>query len=130
MRYLTAEGILILHALVVDETGGSHGVRETELLQSIAHKPQSQFGGKDLYPDIFTKAAVLLEAIANYHVFVDGNKRTSFIATARFLSLNGFEVTMSNHDVEEKVLAVATKHMNLEQIAAWLKKNSKKLRRI
>ena len=129
MRYLTAEGILILHALVVDETGGSHGVWETELLQSIAHKPQSQFGEKDLYPDIFTKAAVLLEAIANYHVFVDGNKRTSFIATARFLSLNGFEVTMSNHDVEEKVLAVATKHMNLEQIAAWLKKNSKKIRR-
>ena len=124
MRYLTAQEILILHALVVDTTSGSHGVRDIALLASIAHKPSATFGGNDLYPDIFHKAAVLLEAICNYHVFIDGNKRTSFIAAARFLSLNGYEIVASNEDVETTVLAVATKRIDIEALAKWLKEKS------
>ena len=127
MRYLTAQEILILHALVVDATGGSHGVRDTALLASIAHKPSAKFGGKDLYPDVFLKAAVLLEAIANYHVFIDGNKRTSFIAAARFLYLNGYDVTASNKDVEKTVLSVATKKVGVEKLGRLLKENSKRI---
>ena len=126
MRYLSAEDILILHAFVVDETGGSHGVRDTRLLQSIVHKPQSSFGGKDLYDGIFKKAAVLLEAIVNYHVFVDGNKRTALISTARFLHLNGHSLTATNKDVEKIVLAIATKKMDIEKLEKWLKKNTAK----
>jgi death-on-curing protein len=128
MRYLTAEEILVLHALVVDETGGSHGVREVDLLRSIAHKPSSRFGGRDLYKDTFTKAAVLLEAIVNYHVFVDGNKRTSFIAAARFLHLNGYQFAASNREAEKMILAVATKNVDVSELSAWLKKHAKKIR--
>ena len=124
MRYLTAQEILILHALVIDATSGSHGVRDITLLASIAHKPSAMFGGKDLYSDIFHKAAALLEAICNYHVFIDGNKRTSFIAAARFLSLNGYEIAASNKDVETTVLAVATKKIDIEALAKWLKEKS------
>ena len=124
MHYLSPEEILILHALVVDATGGSHGVRDTALLASIAHKPSARFNGKDLYPNIFQKAAVLLEAIANYHVFVDGNKRTSFIAAGRFLYLNGVEINASNEDVERIVLGVATKRVSVEELTTWLEKNS------
>ena len=124
MRYLTAEEILVLHALVVDATGGSHGVRDIALLASIAHKPSTRFGGNDLYPDLFHKAAILLEAIANYHVFIDGNKRTSFIAAARFLHVNGYDIQANNEDVEKIVLAVATKKMNVEDVAKWLKEKS------
>lgn len=124
MRYLSAQEILVLHALVVDAAGGSHGVRDIALLASIAHKPAAKFGGKDLYPDLFFKAAVLLEAIANYHVFVDGNKRTSFIAAARFLHLNGYAIETDNTDVEKTVLAVATKKIGVEELAEWLKQKS------
>lgn len=127
MRYLTAEELLILHALVVDATGGSHGVRDTALLASIAHKPQAKFGGKDLYPDVFLKAAVLLEAIANYHVFIDGNKRTSFIAAARFLHMNRYDIEADNKDVEKTVLLVATKRMSVEELTEWLKEKSRRI---
>ncbi len=127
MRYLSAEDILILHAFVVDATGGSHGVRDVGLLKSIAHKPQSQFGGKELYTGVFKKAAVLLESITNYHVFIDGNKRTAFTIAARFLYLNGYEFTPTNKDAEKTVLKVATKKISLAELEAWLKKNSKKL---
>lgn len=125
MRYLTAQEILVLHALVVDETGGSHGVRDVPLLQSIAHKPQTRFGGKELYRGVCMKAAVLLEAVINYHIFVDGNKRTGLIVAARFLALNGYELAASNKQLESLALAVATKQMDGKAIAAWLKKYSK-----
>ena len=129
MRYLSPEEILILHALIVDKTGGSHGVRDAHLLASIAHKPQLRFGGKDLYSDIFTKAGVLLEAVVDYHIFVDGNKRTSLIAVARFLQLNGYQLTATNSEAEETILMVATKRLEVKELAQWLKKNSKKIKR-
>jgi len=126
MRYISAEELLMLHARVVDATGGSHGVRDVGLLQAIIVKPSAQFGGNELYPSIFKKAAVLLEAIANYHVFVDGNKRTAFMAAAYFLHINGYELVATNKAVEKTVLAVATKHMNLAALEAWIGKHTEK----
>ncbi|MEK7129031.1 MAG: type II toxin-antitoxin system death-on-curing family toxin [Patescibacteria group bacterium] len=126
MRYLSAQDILILHALLVDETGGSHGIRDIGLLQSIEHKPKSSFVEKELYPGVFLKAAILLEAIANYHIFVDGNKRTAFVAAAHFLAVNGYEIMATNKDVEKTILSVAEKRLSVEKLSFWLKKNSKK----
>jgi death-on-curing protein len=127
MRYLTAEEVLVLHALVIDEYGGSHGVREVALLQSIVHKPQAMFGGKDLYATLFDKAAAFCEVIVNFHVFVDGNKRTALIATARFLHVNGHELTATNTQAEKIILSVATKSVDVAALAAWLKKHSKRI---
>ena len=129
MRYLTAKEILVLHALVVDETGGSHGVRDVSLLASIAHKSQAEFSGKELYRGIFKKTAILLEAITNYHVFVDGNKRTALVGAARFLYLNEYELTATNKDAEKIVMRVANKEIDMKQLTAWLKKNSKSITR-
>ena len=115
-----------MHALVIDETGGSHGVRDVGLLASIVHRPQARFGGKELHKGVHTKAAMLLEAIINYHVFVDGNKRTGLISTARFLALNSYDLVASNAELERVALVVATKKMSVKEIAAWLKKHSQK----
>ena len=123
-----AQELLVLHALVIEETGGSDGVRDVALLASAAAKPQTSFGGKELYQGVFLKAAVLLEAVVNYHAFVDGNKRTGFVAATRFLFLNGHTFSGSNKDVEKTVLLIATKKMQVGDIAAWLKKNSKRNR--
>ena len=116
----------MLHARVIDATGGSHGVRDIGLLQSIIVKPSAQFGGKELYSGVFRKAAVLLESIANYHVFVDGNKRTAFTATAYFLHINGYELTATNKAVEKTIISVATKHINLDALEAWIEKHIEK----
>ena len=118
---------MVLHALVIDEIGGSHGVRDPHLLESIVRKPQSRFGGKELYRGVFKKAAVLLEATASYHVFVDGNKRTAFTATARFLYVNGYELAVGKRDAEKTVLATVTKAVDIESLERWLKKNSRRI---
>ena len=125
MQYLTGEEILVIHARLVDATGGSHGVREHNLFASIIEKPKMAFGGKELSPTVFDKAAVYFESIARFHVFIDGNKRTSITAAARFLFLNKYELKAINKEVEDYVLEVAVGNHRLEQIAAWLKKHSK-----
>ncbi len=78
MKYLSAEQVLFIHSRLIDETGGSHGIRDTGLLQAAVERPKATFGGKDLYPDIFYKAAALLESLIKNHPFIDGNKRTAW----------------------------------------------------
>ncbi len=89
MRYLTAEQVLFLHARLIEETGGSHGIRDVGLLQSAVARPRATFEGEDLYPDVCSKAAALMHSLINNHPFVDGNKRTGTAA------LKSFEPTLS-----------------------------------
>lgn len=124
MNYVSAEDLLVLHAMIIDASGGSNGVRDPHLLASITEKPAACFGGADLYPTLWNKAAILFEGLVNYHVFVDGNKRTGFVATARFLSMNGYTFTASNEDVVTTTLNVATKNISQEELAEWLEMNS------
>ena len=127
-RYLSAEEILILHSEVVDATGGSHGVRDVGLLAAIVNKPAASFGGNDLYPTVLVKAAVYLESIVKYHVFIDGNKRTGITVCARFLYRNGYELSATNKEVERFVLFVAAEQIEISAVVAWLKKHTKKIR--
>lgn len=108
--------------------GGLVGVRDPGLLQSIAHRPQTAFGGVEQFPDVFTKAAVYLESVATYHVFLDANKRTALSTAAVFLHLNGFELSVPIAETERFIVAAAQRHHSLVEIAAWLKKRSKKRR--
>ena len=124
IKYLELEEILIIHARIIDETGGSHGVRELSQLASMIERPKLQFSGRDLYPTIFDKAAAYFESGAYHHSFVDGNKRTAIVLVTRFLHLNGFELKVSNKKLEEFVFSAVVKKYNLLKIATWVKKHS------
>lgn len=128
IQYLSAETILVLHSEIIDATGGSHGVRDAGLLAAIVHKPKATFGGNDLYPNVFIKAAVYFESVVNYHVFVDGNKRTGITACARFLYQNGYNLAVANSEMEKFVLSVSAEKIEIPTIAAWLKSHTKKIR--
>ena len=62
MIYLSPEQLLFLHARLVDETGGSHGVRDLNMLLSALGRPQASYDNRDLYPDIYTKVAALMDS--------------------------------------------------------------------
>lgn len=126
MRYLLAKDILVIHARIVDVTHGVQGIRDIGLLESLTHKPQTTLFNKETYQGVFLKAAVYLESIATYHVFFDGNKRTSIAIAARFLYINKYILTVSNKEMENFVLDVATKKHSIAAISKWLKKHSKK----
>lgn len=128
MRYLSGEEILVIHSELIDVTGGAHSVRDVGLLLSLVERPRTGFGGKELYRGIHVKAAVYFESLAHYHVFIDSNKRTAVTAAARFLFLNGYELTATNKEVEHFTLKVVVKKLSVEDIAMWLKRYSRKLR--
>ena len=129
MRYLPAEEILVIHARIIDKTGGPHGVRDIHLLESLAERPKMQFGGKELYESIFDKAAVYLESCAYHHVFTDGNKRTAITIAIRFLFLNGYDFDAIDREIEEFMVTAVEKKYTLQKITAWLKTHSKKIRK-
>ncbi len=116
---------MVINQVVIARSGGTSGVRVNELLESIAVKPQMGFGDIELYPDFWTKSAVLYKAIVNYHVFVDDNKRTSVAALGRFLDLNGYSIELSNRELVDHTVSVATDSTPIEEIAKWVKAHSK-----
>ena len=127
IQYLTLDEIFAIHESMIDSYGGSHGIRDLGLIQSALGRPVAAFGGVDLYPTIFDKAAALFHSLMFNHAFIDGNKRTTFATTVRFLNKNGYNLEISQKEVVDFPLKVENQHLSLEEIAAWLKNNSKKV---
>jgi len=130
MRYLDGEELLVIHARIIEMTGGIHGVQDVHLLASILKTPRQTLHGKPLYSTAWQKATVYLERLAKFHVFVDGNKRTAMAAAARFLFLNGYSFVATNAAVESFVLGIVTKKLDVTTITAWLKRHTRKTRKI
>jgi len=124
MKYLTAEQVLFIHARLIAETGGEHGVLDLGLLQSAVARPQATFDGQELYLDLFSKAAALLESLIGNHAFVDGNKRTAITAVGLFLRLNGYRLTASNQELEDFTLQCAQHLVSLDQMILWFESQS------
>lgn len=120
MNYLAVEQVLFLHSRLIEETGGSHGVRDVALLESAVARPRATFGGEDLYPDLFSKAAALMDSLVRNHPFIDGNKRTGIAAAALFLRQNGRRLTATDPELEAFTLHVAESGPDIAEIAAWL----------
>lgn len=124
MNYLTSEQVLFIHSRLVTETGGSHGVRDLGLLESAVARPRATFDGKELYPDLFTQVAALMDSLINNHPFVDGNKRTGVTAAGLFLRINGWKLTASPKKLESCTLRVTTGRMKVAGLADWLRDNT------
>jgi death-on-curing protein len=124
-RYLTAEEILVIHAKIIDEIGGLHGVRDLHRIGSMIDRPQQTFGEKELYPSVFEKTAVIFEIGAMHHPFIDGNKRTALATSARFLFINGYDLNASNKELESFVLDAIEKRYDIKMIADWFEKHTK-----
>ncbi len=102
--------------------GNPPPVRDAGLLAAAAARPQASAFGADAYPDIWTKAAALLQSIVGNHPLIDGNKRLGWLATAVFLELNGVGITSApNDDVYRLVMRVASESPEVEDIAHWLR---------
>lgn len=118
------EDILRLHEFSIEKYGGSHGLRDSGLLESAIARPFQSFGGEDLYPSIFEKAAALGESLIINHPFIDGNKRTGTVAMIALLEENGLRLSIDQDDLYNFVVSISTGEKKFEEIVEWLKENT------
>ncbi len=119
VEYLDIDDLL---ALATRLLGAPAPVRDLGLLGSAVARPQTTVGGHDAYPDLWSKAAALLQPIVNSHALVDGNKRLGWLATAVFLELNAVNITTAdNDDIYNLVIAASSSPLSIDEFATRLR---------
>jgi len=120
MRHVTLAEVLELHRMLIEQSGGSAGLRDLGALESAVAQPRMSFGGRDLYPSLVEKAAALCFSLVKNHPFVDGNKRVGHAAMETFLVLNGFEIAAPVEEQERLILGLAAGEIRREELVEWL----------
>jgi death-on-curing protein len=111
-----------MHEKLIERFGGLQGIRDEGLLDSALNKPLHVFNyGK---PTVFELAASYALGIVKNHPFLDGNKRTGFVAAALFIEANGFSFQATEEEAVLETLALAAGERAEADYAAWLARNS------
>lgn len=120
MIKFSEEKVLLLHRLLIEATGGTDGVRDIGLLDSVLESAYATFDGKELFPSKEEKAARLGVGLVSNHAFVDGNKRIGMYVLLSFLEVNGIQIEATNEEVVEAGLALARGDMKYEGLLTWI----------
>ncbi len=124
MKLFDDDDTELIHMQIIDASGGLYGTRDRgQILSLVASQTQSVFG-EDMYKTLFDKAAALARGVIADYPFDDGNKRTGMMLAIIFLERNGIETKISNQELEDFAVQVATDHLSVEQIAEWLEVHS------
>ena len=117
-EYLDLDDLVALAASLL---GDPPPIRDLGLLGAAAARPSASAFGDDAYPDVWTKAAALLQSVVKNHPLVDGNKRLGWLACAVFLDVNGMDPSNASNDgVYELVIHVASSSIEVVELAALL----------
>ncbi|CAN5386098.1 type II toxin-antitoxin system death-on-curing family toxin [soil metagenome] len=118
-RWIAQDIIMAVHDRQLAEHGGGSGIRDARLLESVLARPVNRWGyGED---GLATLAACYAFGIARNHPFVDGNKRTAWVAARLFLALNNISLSFDKHDAIRTVLALASGELPEDDLASWFR---------
>jgi death on curing protein len=110
-----------MHDEQLAEHGGAGGVRDLGLLESALARPRNAWSyGQN---DLIALGALYAAGIMRNHPFIDGNKRTGFLAAYAFLYVNGFEIVADEAEVIVQCLALAASEIDETEFAAWLRES-------
>ncbi len=119
--YLTVEEVVLIHDLLIEETGGASGIRDMGALESAVLRPRIGY-----YNNIIEEAAALMESLAINHPFVDGNKRIAFAAADTFLRMNGQFIDCNQRETYEFFMDLfETNSFRFTHVHSWLEENVK-----
>jgi death on curing protein len=120
---LDLEQVIYIHERIVETAGGKRGARDYTVLHSGLERCKATYGGEDLYPDLLHKAAALMHSLVKNHAFLDGNKRTAYAVTLRFLDSNGRDIEAIQQEIIDFCVAVDNEDWGVERIREWLRKH-------
>ena len=119
--WLTKKDVLAVHEQLLHAHGGSSGVRDEGLLESALARPTSSHTAKRICTRFATAYA---EGLTRNHPFVDGNKRSAFMAAYVFLGANGLNLRADETDVVRMMVGLSDRSVLAANFAAWLRANS------
>lgn len=120
--FLDREVVLAIHEEQLAQHGGGVGVRDEGLLDSALAR-QVNRSAYDPDADCASLAAEYAFGLAKNHPFIDGNKRTAFVAMALSLVVNGFQLIASDEDALVTMLQLAAGEIGEEAFADWIRRN-------
>ncbi len=120
MILLTTDEIIELHEKLIERTGGSHGLRARNLLESAIYSAQAIFDSEEAYPTSEEKAARLCYSITNNHAFVDGNKRIGVFTMLMTLKLNSVKISYTQAELINLGLSVANRRFDYDAVLQWI----------
>lgn len=124
--WLDAQVLLAVHDEQLAEHGGAAGVRDAGLFESALARPHNLAAYGE--PDVAALAAAYGVGLARNHPFIDGNKRTAFVAVELFLALNGHALGAGDADCVLTMLGVAAGEIAEPEFAAWLRLHTRPAR--
>jgi death on curing protein len=116
--------VLAYHAMQLAEHGGSSGIRDEGLLESVLARPQNLAAYASEAPSFYRLAASYAFCIAKNYPFVDGNKRTALVVAIAFLVRNGVTFTASQAETYFTFYELTAGHISEEELTAWFEKYS------
>ena len=128
VRYLSPAEVLLIHDHAIREFGGSFGLMSPGQLEASIAAPRQTMFGEELYPDLFSKAAILFYLLVKNHPFIDGNKRTAALALIEFLERNGYTLNATNDELYEFTVDVTASVLGKEEAETWIRDKAVKLR--
>lgn len=130
MIYLSEEELIAVNKKVLIGTGQQFlGVQYPQGLSLVVEQPQMVVFGHELYPTIWLKAAYIMQKITKKHVFVDGNKRSAYLAALLFLLKNGYELHLTTDEGEALIMQVTLaddSETEMQKIAELFKRKAKR----
>ena len=117
--WLSRKLVQAIHDEQLAEHGGAPGLRDAGLLESALARPLNRAGYGD--PDIAELAAVYAIGLIGNHPFIDGNKRTAYVALETFLALNGLRFPATDADAVITTLRLAAGDIPDADFIAWVR---------
>lgn len=123
-KWIRLDTVLAIHAAQLAEHGGLDGIRDRSGLESAIASPRNLLAYGQPTPDIAAMAAQYAFAIAGNQVFVDGNKRVALVVCRTFLLLNGQNLVASQDEKYRRIMDLANKVIDVDQMAQWVRANT------
>ncbi len=124
--YLIKEELVNIHDAILSESGGDQGIYGG-LIDLCVESPQREVYGYEPHKTLLEKAAALMYNVNTLHPFVDGNKRTAYIATNVFLELNGCTIVATKEEGVGISLKIANGNRGVNDITSWLEEYTREI---
>jgi len=116
------------HNNLIDQFGGSKGIRDIAGLEAALARPYMTFDQQDLYPTPEDKAAAVFESLIINHPFIDGNKRIAYLLLRLIMRVESITLVASQKEKYDMAIAASMGQFNFDQIKDWILQHSIKIK--